>query len=199
MDKKHQILWERAWDVLPEAELYLEEPSVQDVMQGQIGNCWLKAAIASLAENPQAVIDLYVNTGNMQSEVGMYGVNLFVLGHPMTILVDDYLPVIRTEAGLLWLGRAITGKLTDEKKTIFSKARDKGSLWVLILEKVFAKRYGNYQHLESGDPADGMRALTGGPNRYVAHKNSGINKIWNLLKKHTVSDYIQVHTKGNDD
>ena len=32
LDKKLKIQWARAWDVLPEAELYLDEPSVHDVM-----------------------------------------------------------------------------------------------------------------------------------------------------------------------
>ena len=47
----------------------------------------------------------------------------------MTFTVDDYLPIITRN-----------GKTT----TIFSKIASDGSLWVPILEKVFAKRYGNY-------------------------------------------------------
>ena len=104
--------------------------TVDDVSQGSIGNCWLCAAFASLAENPLAVHRAFLNTKKEQSPSGLYGVNLFVLGHPMTFTVDDYLPIVTN-----WKG---------EKTTIFSKIASDGSLWVPILEKVFAKRYGNY-------------------------------------------------------
>ena len=107
-----------------------EGVTVDDVSQGSIGNCWLCAAFASLAENPQAVQRAFLNTKAEQSPSGLYGVNLFVLGHPMTFTVDDYLPIVTNPDG--------------EKTTIFSKIASDGSLWVPILEKVFAKRYGNY-------------------------------------------------------
>ena len=128
--KGHSITWERAVDAFPEALLFGERGvTVDDVAQGSIGNCWLCSAFASLAESPGAVETIFLNTKREQSPVGMYGVNLFVLGHEMTIVVDDYLPIREVEG---------------EKTTIFSKVASDGSLWVPILEKVLAKRYGNY-------------------------------------------------------
>ena len=102
---------------------------MDDVAQGSIGNCWLCASFASLAENPQAVYQAFLNTKRLPSPTGLYGVNLFVLGHPMTFIVDDFLPIITKDG---------------KKTTIFSKLSSNYSLWVPILEKVFAKRYGNY-------------------------------------------------------
>ena len=124
------ITWERAGNAFPDASLFgWRGVSVDDVAQGSIGNCWLCASFASLAENPTRVQQAFLNTKREQSPTGLYGVNLFVLGHSMTFTVDDYLPII-TRNG--------------KKTTIFSKIASDGSLWVPILEKVFAKRYGNY-------------------------------------------------------
>jgi len=36
-------------------------------------------------------------------------------------------------------------------------------MWGPILEKVFAKYYGNYEHLTAGDPRAAARALNGSP------------------------------------
>ena len=88
------IEFNRAGTVYPDATLWGSNGvTVDDVAQGSIGNCWLCAAFASLAENPQAVQNAFLNTKTKQSPSGMYGVNLFVLGHPMTFVVDDYLPL----------------------------------------------------------------------------------------------------------
>ena len=60
-EQKLNIVWESARKTLPNAELFTDGKEVDrvatisDVKQGAIGNCWLKAAIASLAENPEAV------------------------------------------------------------------------------------------------------------------------------------------------
>jgi len=124
----------RADEAFPDATLFGTEVTVDDVGQGSIGNCWLCAAFASLAENPSAIQQAFLNTKRAQSPSGMYGVNLFVLGHPMTFIVDDYLPVMEFYN--------MEGDTVYE--TIFSKIASEGSLWVPILEKVFAKRYGNY-------------------------------------------------------
>ena len=144
------------------------------------------ASFASLAENPTRVQQAFLNTKREQSPTGLYGVNLFVLGHPMTILVDDYLPVITTHLG--------------ETTTIFSKIASDGSLWVPILEKVFAKRYGNYEHLIGGDTRDGLAALTGGPSFKLEHFEVDAETLWNLLLSHDSSgDYIQAGTEGDND
>ena len=135
-EKEKGIKFSRASETFPKATLWGEGGvSVEDVSQGSLGNCWLCASFASLAENPDAVQNLFLNTKTKQSPSGLYGVNLFVLGHQMTIVVDDYLPVTYSHADLD--GSSVFS-------TIFSKVTEGGSLWVPILEKVFAKRYGNY-------------------------------------------------------
>ena len=45
-----------------------------------------------------------------------------------------------------------------------------------------------------------MKALIGGPYKYVPHSDNAVIKIWNFLAKHTTArDYVQVGIKGKDD
>ena len=40
-------------------------------------------------------------------------------------------------------------------------------MWVLLLEKAYAKAYGSYFKIESGDPAIALRDLTGAPYEHI--------------------------------
>ena len=64
-----------------------------DVRQGVIGNCWFMAAASALAERPQRLEKIFLNTSNQLNPSGIYGVNLYSLGVKHTIIVDDYLPL----------------------------------------------------------------------------------------------------------
>lgn len=99
------------------------EPS--DVGQGALGDCWLLSAFACLAEYPGALENLLITKDvNLR---GIYKVRLFDDhgGHWRIITVDDRIPCD-----------------TDTKKPLFAQPQD-GELWVLILEKAFAKLCGS--------------------------------------------------------
>ena len=48
------------------------------------------------------------------------------------------------------------------KEPVFSKANG-NELWVLIMEKAWAKLHGSYQRIEAGNAANVMHDLTGAP------------------------------------
>ena len=50
------------------------------------------AAIALLTDIPGAVESVFLNNQNELSKVGIYGVNVYALGVPHTIIVDDWMP-----------------------------------------------------------------------------------------------------------
>ena len=95
----------------------------QDINQGYIGNCWIMAAISAIAEVPGRVDSVFVN--DEISEAGIYAVQMYTLGVPFTQIVDDWMPMTG--------GEPIFGGLGKD-----------GSIWGAVLEKTFAKRYGNY-------------------------------------------------------
>ena len=51
------------------------------------------AAASALAEKPQRLEKIFLNTSNQLNPSGIYGVNLYSLGVKHTIIVDDYLPL----------------------------------------------------------------------------------------------------------
>jgi len=76
-----------------------------------------------------------LNTDSKLNSQGIYAVNLYTLGVPHTVIVDDYLPINKQ-----------TGK------TLFSHPGKDHSIWTAILEKAFAKYHGNFAHIEGGCP-----------------------------------------------
>lgn len=113
--------------------------SNNDVNQGAIGNCYFLAAAAAIAEKPERLQKIFLNQSNDLNEAGIYGVNLYALGVPITVVIDDYLPLMSDEIG--------------SYTTMFAKISDDKAMWMPILEKAFAKFNGNYLHTEAGHPA----------------------------------------------
>jgi len=60
--REHEIQWKRATETFPDATLFGSEiirPG--DVIQGGLGNCWLQAAVAAVAEYPKLVEEMFLN------------------------------------------------------------------------------------------------------------------------------------------
>jgi len=62
---------------------------------------------------------------------------MYQLGVPKTFIIDDFLPIR-------------TGGRIGSFETIFAGIGSDNSIWVPLLEKAFAKMYGNYAHIEGG-------------------------------------------------
>ena len=123
---------------------------VMDVRQGAVGNCWFMAACSALAEKDQRLEKIFLNTSDYINPNGIYGINIYTLGVPHTVIIDDYVPLQKTSD-------------TAPYSTIFSLVSEDDSMWGPIIEKAFAKYHGNYEHLSAGDPRSAARALNGSP------------------------------------
>lgn len=187
IEKTKGIEWARASEKFPKSTLFGDDGvKAEEMDDSWIGNNWLVAAISHIAEKPGRIEKLFLNNKNTQSPSGIYGVNIYVLGFPMTVMVDEYLPLISQEDG--------------SSTTIFSKVNDGGALWAPLLEKAFAKRYGNYEHIEKGLPSEAVRALTGAPYKEYLHKNLNIDELWQLVStKDKFDDFISVGTENAAD
>lgn len=99
-------------------------------------------ALASLAEMPELVQRLFIT--QKYNEDGLYRLKLCKNGEWMEVTIDDYFPC------------------TLNGGPIFSRANG-NELWVLLLEKAYAKIHGNYYTLRGGFANEGMMDLTGCP------------------------------------
>jgi hypothetical protein len=65
--------------------------SPHDIFQGEIGNCWFMNSASVLAEKPGRLENVFLN--DELSKNGIYGCNMYVMGVPTTITVDDSIPL----------------------------------------------------------------------------------------------------------
>lgn len=112
------------------------------------------AAASAIAEEPNRLEKVFLNLESTLDKKGIYGVNVYLLGVPHTVIVDDYLPLKEDFGGY---------------KTHFAHIGHDTSLWGAILEKAFAKLHGNYQRIEGGDPRVAVRTLIGSPHDILMH------------------------------
>ena len=133
--------------------------------QGEIGNCWFISAASALAEKKGRMESVFLN--NEVSANGIYGVNFYTLGVPHTVIVDDYLPLL---------------KEGDGNTTNGAKVGTDGSLWPTILEKAFAKYHGNYSHMVGGDPQMAVKTLYGAPAKFFDNSKNTADQIWKEIK-----------------
>lgn len=137
-----------------------------------------------MAENPSLVERLFLT--KEYNEEGVYRVKLFKNGEWMEIVVDDYFPCLPNGG------------------PIFSRGHG-NELWVLILEKVYAKIHGCYKNITAGKPYEAMMDLTGCPTCSFDLKDPKVRelvrngKLWNMLKTYDKEGYIMAGgTPGED-
>jgi calpain-15 len=117
-------------------------PQPTDIQQGELGNCWLMAALALITERPHMLRHILL-TQKINRE-GVYLVRICHNGLWKTIILDDCFPC------------------TNHNTLAFSKAT-KCQLYVPLIEKACAKLFGSYSNLRSGSTAEGLQLLTGAP------------------------------------
>jgi calpain-15 len=122
-------------------------PKVDDISQGSVGNCYFLSALASLAEYPSLIRRLF-NTDEV-SKTGMYAVNLYINGEFKMVEIDDFFPCTEVEPGKF--------------ESAFSRPYKNRVLWVLILEKAWAKVNGSYDLSDGGYTSHAISCLTGAP------------------------------------
>eukprot|EP00742_Colponemidia_sp_Colp-10_P014619 GILJ01016625.1.p1 GENE.GILJ01016625.1~~GILJ01016625.1.p1 ORF type:complete len:619 (+),score=97.60 GILJ01016625.1:20-1876(+) len=157
--------WQRPTQYLPEnlqAHIVkFRQIDACDIDQGQLGDCWLLSAIASIAEYPVRIERLFNHpnstvTANREELVGAYRVSLNISGWWTNIIVDDYLPTI------------------GGKPCFAKNIEDPAEMWAAIMEKAFAKVCGSYSSITGGDALLALQDMTGFP-------VSRMDSDWKLL------------------
>ena len=185
---KIQISWKRATDLKPKHTLFGKGISPDDIIQGNVSNCWFLAAACSIADvDPGLVEKAFHNRSNDLNAAGVYAVDFYTLGVPHTVVVDDFLPMTKSEE-------------TSSLANTFASVGPDQSLWGAILEKAFAKLVGNYLHTSGGLMAYGVRRIIGGPYENFDHPDSNAEDLWKELIAHEdKKDVITAGTGGGND
>lgn len=125
---------------IPNAELFGEDgPSLDDINQGAIGDCWWMASMGALAQTEEGRNQL--QSMITENPNGTYTVR-FPDGERVT--VTPFFPV--KKAG----------------NTAYAQpGGDPPVIWPLVLEKAMAEKAGGYGDLVGGRASEGMETLTG--------------------------------------
>lgn len=132
------------------------------IQQGKIGDCYFLAACCSLAQTPKRLSKLFL-TGKHWQQNGLHAVALNLNGFWEEVLVDDLFPC-HNQSG--W--------------PLFTTSSD-GSLWIMLLEKAWAKVHSGYFQIKTGFSREALRDLTGAPTKSFFFKKSNTKKIWKEL------------------
>lgn len=179
------VEWRRPSDFM-EGEYQVFEAGIEpnDIKQGQLGDCWFLCAIAALTEFPQLVKDLFET--QEVSEHGVYRVRFCKNGWWQSVRVDDYFPCYPCGG------------------PIYSRCNG-NELWVMLLEKAFAKLCGSYDAVRSGKPFEAMMDMTGAPCKSI-HFDDAVGRakidngeLWrDLLFYDSVNYIMTASTPGED-
>ena len=142
-----------------------------DIRQGALGNCYFLCCLSSLAEYPDLIRRLF--DFDYLNDYGIQSVWLNINGVWTQIVLDEYFPCYFNGA---------------EYDLAFSKT-DQAELWVILLEKAYAKAFGCYWDIIGGDPVHALRDLTGAP-YYRIEDFSDLNDAWNKLFKANEMRYM---------
>ena len=148
-----------------------------DIVQGSLANCYFLSALASIAQHPKRLERLFLKKNI--SDDGVYTVLLCIGGLWEKITVDDYFPC-NSKTGL--------------PKFTHSFANE---LWVMLLEKAWAKVHGGYLSMRTGFSREALRSLTGASTSTIMLKNLETENLWEKLIKWTTKNYILTTSSKN--
>ncbi|EGR31619.1 hypothetical protein IMG5_106010 [Ichthyophthirius multifiliis] len=136
--------------------------SPYDIKQGALGDCYFLASLSSLAQQPQRILELFIT--RIVNNYGIYCVKICYDGEWQAVTLDDLIPC-------------------KDNKPIFTKSNGINELWVLLLEKAYAKLFKNYYNIESGYCREALRDLTGAPTicEMTRDENGEVNQ--DLIKR----------------
>ncbi|XP_075302094.1 calpain-13 [Opisthocomus hoazin] len=143
-DKLRRVQWKRPTELQRNPYLIMDGVSRFDIMQGEIGDCWMLAAVGSLTLQKHFLENVLPKDQGFQDDyAGIFHFRFWQYGDWVDVVIDDRLPFLN--------GRYLS-----------VHPRTSNEFWPSLLEKAYAKLRGSYQNLHGGYLSDALVDLTGG-------------------------------------
>jgi len=190
--RAEEITWKRLSEVYKNEAMKVcsDDIGPNDIKQGHLGDCYLLSALSVLAEQRKFIKRLFHS--KHVSPVGCYSIWLCDSGEWKNIIIDDYIPCIESEEA----------EEEGEKKIVPSFSKNKSNdIWVVLLEKAFAKLFGNYHNIDGGCLSEAMSVLTGAPTKFFKEKKgcgkSLVNQLWEFIDHNLKNNFpVTAATRG---
>ena len=146
-----------------------------EIKEGQLSFPWLTGALATLSELPPLIERLLMT--KEKDDSGCYKVKECYFGQWKVITLDDYIPC--SPGGLPLF--SMTSKL---------------DLWIMLLEKAYAKMHGSYSTLKNGHTYEALMDLTGCPCKYFSFSDHYIiqmlknDDLWLKIKEFNERSFL---------
>ena len=164
------ITWRRAVDfMIGKYNVFIGDPSPSDIREGLMKNRSFLCSIACLVEHPLLMKRIILPDSQIMNPFGKYQLQLYDCGLRRTIVIDDYFPCYPNSGPICSRGH-------------------NNELWILLIEKAFAKMYGSYHSIKNRTINEIMTDLTGCPygtitlREKVSEKKVNRMNLWNRLQ-----------------
>ena len=161
VEKSSDVFWVPADEIFKGQKYFVyDKIEINDIVQGEIGDAYLMAPLASIAEFPNRVEKIIISKDVNPTRT--FSVRLFVAGVPKIVEVDCLFPARSNGVPIYALPK-------------------NNQIWPLIIEKGWAKIHKGFKAIEGGDPREGFAALTGAPCELYMHEKISRKDMWETL------------------